>query len=218
MKTKSSVECGKALEHIMKTSKEKPLNIMSDNDKAFLGSAFEEVLEKNNIMLNTNIINDHHALGIIDNFAKRIKTTLSKIFLKTKTTIWINSLESIITLYNNTEHSSINDLTPNEVKDNQNDILDINIIKNQKNKVVSDLEINDKVRIRLSSGFKKGTEPRWSDVIYTVIKVNGATIKLDNDTRYKRNDLLQVPKNTVSTEVNVIIKRNINNKIKKKST
>ena len=169
-------------------------------------------------MLNTNIINDHHTLGIIDNFAKRIKTTISKIFLKTKTTIWINSLESIITLYNNTEHSSINGLTPNEVKNNQNDILDINIIKNQKNKVISDLEINDKVRIRLSSDFKKGTEPRWSDAIYNVIKVNGATIKLDNDIRYKRNDLLQVPKNSVSSEVNVIIKRNINNKIKKKST
>lgn len=217
MKTKTGTECAESLKQIIDTSKKAPVTIMSDNDKAFLSSAFTEELDKYDIILDVNILNDHHALGIIDNFAKRIKTTLSKTFLRTKTTIWINSLDKIVELYNNSEHSSLEGLTPNEASDptNTEAILDININKNQKNKTVSDIKPDDKVRIRISGSFKKGTEPKWSDAVYSVVKVSGATIRLDNETRHKRNDLLQVPENSESSGVNVIVKRNNNNKIKR---
>ena len=72
------------------------------------------------------------------------------------------------------------------------EVLGWNIIKNQKNKTVSDLKPDDKVRIRIDGAFTKGTEPRWSEDVYDVKKVNGTTITLTNDKRYKRTNLLKV--------------------------
>ena len=45
-----------------------------------LSKDFTEHLDKLQIPLNVNAISDHHALGIIDNFAKRIKTILTAMF------------------------------------------------------------------------------------------------------------------------------------------
>ena len=51
-----------------------------------------------------NALGDHHALGIIDNFAKRIKTTLTAMFLKNNKTRWIDYKEGIVNHYNRSEH------------------------------------------------------------------------------------------------------------------
>jgi hypothetical protein len=64
----------------------KPRSILSDHDSSFLSKEFTEHLDKLQIPLNVNAISDHHALGIIDNFAKRIKTILTAMFLKNKNT------------------------------------------------------------------------------------------------------------------------------------
>ena len=49
----------------------KPISILSDNEPAFLTHDFLNMMMKEDIVFNTNALNDHHALGIIDNFAKR---------------------------------------------------------------------------------------------------------------------------------------------------
>ena len=59
----------------------KPRSILSDHDSSFLSKDFTEHLDKLQIPLNVNAISYHHALGIIDNFAKRIKTKLTAMFL-----------------------------------------------------------------------------------------------------------------------------------------
>ena len=51
-----------------------PKAIMSDNESAFLGSEFSEYLHEKQIPLNVNALGDLHALGIVNNFALRIKT------------------------------------------------------------------------------------------------------------------------------------------------
>ncbi len=56
--------------------------------------------------------------------------------------------------------------------------------------------------------FQKGTEARYSDDVYTVKKVNGKSITLNNDEDYKRTSLLIVPKSTISDEKKVIVKIN----------
>jgi hypothetical protein len=48
--------------------------------------------------------------------------------------------------------------------------------------------------------------------VYTVKKVNGKSITLNNDEVYKRTSLLIVPKSTISDEKNVIVKINKQNK------
>ena len=47
--------------------------------------------------------------------------------------------------------------------------------------------------------FKKGTEPRWTDEIYTVEGIKGMSITLNDDKVYKRDKLLRIPKDTIKT-------------------
>ena len=117
---------------IIKIFKEsKPRSILSDHDSAFLSKVVTSYLDGLKIPLNINALGDHHALGIIDNFAKRIKTILTALFLKSNNTNWINSIHNIVQHYNKSEHSSLNNLSPNDAskKENTRTILDINIEK-----------------------------------------------------------------------------------------
>ena len=112
-------------------------------------------------------------------------------------------------------NNAINNITPNNafLDKNHRTIYDINYEKSLKNNVDSDIHINDKVRILTKKNqFQKGTEARYSDEVYTVKKVNGKSITLDNDEVYKRTSLLIVPKSTISDEKNVIVKINKQNK------
>ena len=86
------------------------------------------------------MLNDHHALGIIDRFAKTIKLIFSKMFIKNNNTKWINKLKQVVTTYNNSKHSSLGGLTPNEAGEEKhfNHIHELNQIKRSYNQTVSD--------------------------------------------------------------------------------
>jgi hypothetical protein len=188
---------------------------MSDNDSTFINKSFHEILEKNQIIHQPNILDDHHALGLIDRFARTLKMILTRLFLQTKSTNWINYLDEIIKNYNNNGHSAIDYISPNEafLKKNFEKIYNINYEKSLFNISISDIDVNDKVRIKIKGQFRKGTEARYTDEVYTVKKVRGNAVTLDNDEVYKRSSLLIVPKTTVSDEQNVIVKVNKQNKI-----
>jgi len=166
--------------------KYKPTTLMSDHDSTFTNSKFKEILKENEIFQTLNIKDDHHALGLIDSFARTLKKTFTRIFLNNGNSNWIK---------------------------NHRTIYDINYEKSLKNNVESDIHVNDKVRIlQKKNQFQKGTEARYSDDVYTVKKVNGKSITLNNDEVYKRTSLLIVPKSTISDEKNVIVKINKQNK------
>jgi hypothetical protein len=87
-------------------------------------------------------------------------------------------LDTIVDNYNNTPHDTSEDHTPNEaLKDEavRIDVMHTNMDKNKKNSQLqakgSDLSIGDQVRVSIANFFKKGTEPRWSDEIYTVEEI-----------------------------------------------
>ena len=110
------------------------------------------------------------------------------------TKVWINDINKIIDVYNNTPHRGIEYLTPNEASHDKyhEQILSLNLLKNKKNGSASDLLINDKVRIRIGNIFKKGTEPSFSDEIYDVINTDNNKILLSNGKKYKRSSLLKI--------------------------
>jgi hypothetical protein len=194
MKQKSASSCSVSLQEII-NKMGPPIIIMSDNDKAFLSKEFEQVLKTNDsIILDTNVKDDHKALGIIDRFARTLKTIISNYFLYNNTKVWINDINKIIDVYNNTPHRGIEYLTPNEASQDKyhEQILSLNLLKNKKNGSASDLLINDKVRIRIGNIFKKGTEPSFSDEIYDVINTDNNKILLSNGKKYKRSSLLKI--------------------------
>jgi hypothetical protein len=70
---------------------------MSDSDTAFRGDNrdedqnFQKILSNNNAVLEPVKLNDHHALGVIDMFAKNLQRVLSKEFLENKDTEWVST-------------------------------------------------------------------------------------------------------------------------------
>jgi len=193
-----------------------PIILMSDNDATFISESFQVILRENNIIHQPNIIDDHHALGLIDRFARTIKTIFTRLFLQPGNEgNWIDHIDERVANYNNSGHTSIDNIKPNDafLKKNFKKIYDINYEKSKFNLSVSDIEVNDKVRIKLKGIFRKGTEARYSDEVYTVTKVRGNSITLDDDKVYKRSSLLIVPRNTVSNASNVIVRVNRQNKI-----
>ncbi len=72
--------------------------IMSNSDSAFEGDDrnedqnFQKNLSGNNAVLEPVKLNDHHALGVIDVFAKNLKRVLSKEFLENNKARWIDIL------------------------------------------------------------------------------------------------------------------------------
>jgi hypothetical protein len=93
---------------------------MSDSDTAFRGDnrdddqKFQKILSNNNAVLEPVKLNDHHALGVIDIFAKNLKRVLSKEFLENKDTEWVSILPKIIEQYNNKPHTALDNITPNQ--------------------------------------------------------------------------------------------------------
>ena len=82
--------------------------------------------------------------------------------------------------------------------------MKLNILKARSNGFVTDLTPGDKVRIKDTALFKKGTESRWTDDVFTVESASGKTVMLTDGQRVKRDSVLKVPPNTVSTPKNVI--------------
>ena len=192
-----------------------PSILMSDNDPTFTNESFQVILRENKIIHQPNIIDDHHALGLIDRFARTLKTIFTRSFVQTNSTNWIDHIDKIVANYNNNGHTAIDNIKPNEafLKKNLKKIYNINYEKSLFNISVSDIDVNDKVRIKLKGKFRKGTDARYTDEVYTVTKVRGNSITLDDDKVYKRSSLLIVPPTTVSNEKNVIVRVQRQNKI-----
>jgi transposase InsO family protein len=237
MKTKTTEACLDALQTIIdKKVKALPRAIIADQDSAFKDSEWQSTMTESSIAFSMNALKDHHALGIIDNFAKRFKTAINRNMEDDKTHRWIDFVPNIINNYNKTPNSSLDDEAPNNIKKNievkpdmteaqvkatqknrdiVGKIVGANVDKSQDNKTKTDLEIGDKVRkdVRVSESNTKGTDPRWSDKVFTVKAIKGQTITLNDDSKYKRQNLLKVPADTESTATDVV--QSIKNKQRK---
>lgn len=199
-----------------KVLKEKTKNyvihqIISDNEGSFQSNIMEKYLDDNNILLTMNAHKDHRVLGIIDVFARNLKIILTKTFLFNKSTRWVDIIDNIVNIYNNTPHTALDGLTPNQamMPENFNKVVKLNINKMEDNKRTTSLSIGDKVRKYMlfrKEISKASMNPQWSDKIFRVVQVDGQTITLDDNTKHKRYNLLKVPDDTPETEPNIISK------------
>ena len=114
MKLKNSENVEVAFKSILDRGKVKPQSLHSDQDSAFLNGTFKDHIAKENIFLSTNALRDHHALGIIDNFAFRIKNILTKGFLNEKNVEWLSKIQGIVNQYNNDSNAGVGGFKPND--------------------------------------------------------------------------------------------------------
>jgi hypothetical protein len=200
-KTKDELEVIKSFHDIVHGHSILPTMIITDSDSSFLGRKFQKMLKDEDIIHNTVPIGDHASLGIIDRFALTLKRILTKRRQIYDSANWKESLNKVIANYNNTEHKGINNLIPNEasMKTNKDTLYKVNLEKSKSNIIESDLKIGDKVRIRISKTFKKGSEEQFSKEIYIVESVRGKTVYLEGDIKKSRDMLLKVHKDTINT-------------------
>ena len=196
MKEKNAQACTQAFRTLLGRSGVKPKAMFSDNDAAFTKEPFPKFAKDNQITLNSNAHSDHRALGIIDNFAKRIKQTLTKRFGDQGSVKWIEIIQEVVSNYNKMDSKALEGIAPNKATEekNKSEILNQNIEKNTFNKANIDVKVGDRVRKSTKGDATKGTDPIWSDAIFKVIKVDGNTVTLEDNSQYKRTDLLIVPK------------------------
>ena len=209
MHAKDGVTCARALEDMVNRTGVKPRSILSDNESAFMTESFQLVLDKHRIALSQNVVGDHHALGIIDSFARRIKTILNTYFLTEQTTNWVDVIQQVIDRYNRTIHIALDGLSPNEAtkKENHQKIQEINFEKSKDNRKVSDLTAGNKVRKSIVPTDKsrfKGTDPRCSAKVFTVTAARGGNVELNDGSTMKRWQVLSVPDDAESFDTDVI--------------
>ncbi len=97
MKKQDKNETTEALQDIITSNNNRaPRTVMGDHASVYNSDVFKELLGKYEISLELNVLNDHHALGIIDNFAKRLKTALTKYYIRFKTKEWITTIYLIV--------------------------------------------------------------------------------------------------------------------------
>ena len=207
LKNKDNIDIINALKTVFKTIY--PQKIISDSDSVFTSKEFQKVLTEYDVIHDTVPINDHASLGIIDRFARTLKQRITDLFLGSGINNWINDFDDIMNDYNDSKNRGILNLKPVEASlpENIPALVHLNYLKSLKNKMESDLNEGDKVRVFIKKDFDKGTEPSFSNEVYTVRHIRGKTIILNNGVSKRRNDLLLVPPDTQGSNKENIIKQ-----------
>jgi hypothetical protein len=165
LKTKTGKEMVKALEPLFKQYK--PENLWVDEGTEFYNQDMKKLLDKYNINIYSTY--GEHKAAMIERFNKTLKSKMYKRFTLNGNRKWINILDDLINIYNNTIHRSIND-KPINIFNNEN-IIKNNMVDNRK-KTKPIFKINDRVRISYKRmPFDKGYLPNWSYQIYHIDKV-----------------------------------------------
>ena len=191
MKTKEITEVYKSIKSIFDEAETTPYVLTSDSDSTFLSHECQKLFKKNDIYHNVVPVGDHKSLSVIDRVARTLKTILHKKFVKNNSTNWVDSLQIVVNNYNNSPHSSIDDIKPNDATKPENiaKIIEINNLKRQdKTTFKNEFKEGDKVRIQIN-GFNKKTEGSYSDDIYIVKSVHGKNVTLNNN-KVKKYDML----------------------------
>ena len=198
-------------QHIQKN---KPQMLVSDNGSEFTNNAFQKLLKDESIFHNTNEPGYHNTLGVIDSFSRYFKEKMHRYFTDNNTTKWIDKLDSFVKSYNETPHSSLQNVTPNNATRHQTEIRQINFKKNKTD--THNFKTGDVVRKRLKKArFDKGYKIIWTTHVFTIDKVSGVNALLTNGENVKLNDLQIVVPTSQTKDVSEIEKANKENKDEK---
>ena len=172
-----------------------PNLILTDNGSEYKGQV-KQLLNTMNITHETNDLHDHKALGIIDRFTRTLREKVNKVFFVNNSTNWIDHIQDIIKVYNNTPHGGIELIKPKDAHKKPYIwiITELNLKKAKKNKTNQkhDIRVGDVVRTRIKRKlFDKGTLAKWSNDTHNVTKVDGRHVWV-NGRRYVQDNVLKV--------------------------
>ena len=198
IKSKNEGDVASALIECMNKIGKKPEILYTDDERSLNSSAIQQYLSENNIK---HLITRSHAW-----FAERAIRTFKEMLYKRiesskdKNVQWTDFIYEILLTYNNElKHSSTNH-TPNEARNNKNELnVKINMLMHQKHdRKYPILEIGSKVRIyRKKRTGEKSHTSYWSDDVYEIEEITHSLgqpfFKVKGlERKYLRNELLKV--------------------------
>lgn len=193
-----------------------PLSILhTDDGTEFKNREMKAFYKDNFIQHRISKTEQHNHLGIIERFNRTLKALMFKYFKAKNTTKWVSVLPQFIRNYNNTYHSILK-TSPNEVEAEEffrDQFLKTLDILNEE-KTEPELKVGDRVRILLPRQQFQKEGQTYSTEIYTISKVNRASVLLeDYQGRISKNKVQRITTRSSKTP-----KRNdAVNKAKKKS-
>ena len=170
-----------------------PHILNTDLGSEFISNSFKTMLLKHGIQINYVDVGEHKKLAIVDRFVRTLRQKINMYLSQYHTTKYIDVLEKIVYNYNNSFHTGIKKI-PSEVTYEDPHIFKMD---NEKyNKAFSNeilFNIGDKVRyIITKTSFSKGTLPKWSKTVHTIISSQPHSYILENGVTKKYYDLQKV--------------------------
>lgn len=169
-KTTSAVANG--FNQILASTERRPTTLQSDKGKEFVGAAFQKLLKENDIRFRTTRNPDIKA-AVVERFNRTLKDRMWRYFTHKNTHRYIDVLQSLVSSYNNTVHSSIR-MAPSAVTLYNAAEARANIQRRHPRRERSKLlfKIDDLVRISKTKGtFAKGYEANWSEELFKIRRV-----------------------------------------------
>lgn len=174
-----------------------PRRVVSDSGSEFKG-AVDKFLTANSIIHYKTEPLYHPVLGVVDRMTQTLKSMIQKTITATNSVRWIDVLPQLVKNYNETPHSGIGGLSPQEASENVTEVRDLTfakVIKSQEIRKIK-LAVGNSVRVMKNKQTvgHKGYEIRYSKTVYKIKEVdkNGVWYTLDNDKKYREANLQKV--------------------------
>jgi len=162
-----------------------PESLLTDSGKEFVNRLVKSLMNENNIELiqSRNV----HKAAIVERVNKTIQILIYKYLTDRGEVRYLDVLPALITTYNNRQHRSLQQMTPNEADDPKNEVIvrsiqlkrysEINKKGRKKSaKSRSKFEIGDSVRIKTYatgvSSARRAYLPQFQGEYFEVTKVN----------------------------------------------
>lgn len=191
LKSKTAKEVTNAMNDILKTVFPPIRNLHTDRGVEFYNSSFKSLMTKYNI----NHYSSYSEIkaAFVERFNRTLRKLLIKESFKRNNPRWLDYLQDVINIYNNTEHS-VTKIKPAEVTFNNEKIILRRLTPNRtKPKRLPKYEEGDFVHIsRKQNIFDKG-KFNWTPLVFQIRKVvheDGLVTYRLRDTEGKREDIL----------------------------
>ena len=179
IKNKSHSEVIKAFDDILKTSERKCDVVISDNGAEFKNQYFSKFLQKQDIYFYST--NTDKKAQIVERVIQTYKGLLYKYFTYKRSFHYLDVYQKIANNYNNSPHSSLNNLAPAQINEENQAIVwkqiyvdiyrDEKIKKklNKNTKINFKHKIGDFVRVsHIKKSFVRSYQEKWSQEIFII--------------------------------------------------
>lgn len=168
---KSKRDVREAMQKIFLTSGRKPMRLQTDQGTEFENKEMREFYKRNNIMQFS--IKSPYKAAIVERFHRTLRGRMFRYFTKNGTYKWIDILQDLVTGYNATAHSFLDNKAPNTItRENEGEIW---FERNEKITSMKDpiFKVGQLVRLaKVKKTFDRGYTPNWTEELFKIHSID----------------------------------------------